>query len=145
MPWREKKEREGESSKIIIIIIKIGAFFFFKSEHHSPKRVRLDSAEPGEGGAVPAGGWASCCHREIRIGSERERQEGRDGREEEAEREKPALLSYRGNRGKRRGKKQRWCGRRGRTRGVAAEGVVGGGVSEMKERQQQQTLISVEY
>lgn len=128
MPWREKR-RAGQSSKINEQISERGGGFKKeKSEHRSPKRVRSDSAEPGVGGWV---GWVGVgvgsfpleaglpvATGEFRL-AQTERRRGRRTREE-AERGKPALLSYRGNR-KRGGKKNRdGVEERGRRAGVGA-------------------------
>lgn len=94
--------------------LRAGGFKKEKSEHRSPKRVRSDSAEPGVGGWV---GWVGVgvgsfpleaglpvATGEFRL-AQTERRRGRRTREE-AERGKPALLSYRGNR-KRGGKEKK--------------------------------------
>lgn len=84
----------------------------------------MDSAEPGEGGAVPAGRWASCCHREIRIGSDREKEEEKEGRRRRRKKERKACVTVlQRKQGKRRGReKQRWRGgARGSSEGAGGE------------------------
>lgn len=117
-----EKKRAGESSKInekkILGDLKKKKEKK-KSEHHSPKRVRLDSAEPfplAAGLPVATGKFGLAQTERGRVGG----REGRRGRERKA-----CVTVLQRKQGQRRGKKTEMAWRSGRGSGEAAWG--GGG------------------